>query len=532
VLDHSSPVSRRRGKPRLYTARLELICAPGCNTIVILQALYPVARISRVRVSVLIPALVILVLVGALSAPADIIHLKNGRTIWADQVRENKDRVEYDLGEDTYAIPKSSVERIEAGGIAPVRGGGSAAAASAAGSSTSSDIRPDITPAAPSFNHEAAVAEKVIHDGKVDSDALANIGQASNPELAATAYFLAGKSESDHGNFPQAKRYYESALRFQPDNSTLLIYYAASLMRTGQAAEALPYAQHAAQIAPESADAIAMLGFVQFASDHTPEAIRSWKKSLALRPDATVSQYLARAEREVSAESDFSQRESSHFNLHFEGKETSDIFRRDLLATLDREYDEVAGDLGYSPRNTIAVTLYTQQAFLDVTRAPSWSGAINDGKLRIPISGVQSVTPELARILKHELTHSFISQMAANRCPTWLNEGVAQVEEGKSSASNGRQLAQLFAAGNEIPFNMLEGSFMNFSAAEANVAYAESLAAAEYLRDAYGMSEIARVLELLAQGSSTEAALRATVHSDYRQLTDEMTRALKEKYGQ
>ena len=57
----------------------------------------------------------------------------------------------------------------------------------------------------------------------------------ANPELAATGYFLAGKYESDHGNFPQAKRYYESALRFQPDNATLLIYYAATLMRTGQA---------------------------------------------------------------------------------------------------------------------------------------------------------------------------------------------------------------------------------------------------------------------------------------------------------
>jgi tetratricopeptide (TPR) repeat protein len=505
------------------------ISVRGSNTIVTLPALYPVARISRVRVPVLI-----LVLLAALSASADVIHLKNGRTIWADHVRENtnKDRVEYDLGEDTYAIPRSSVERIDAGGVAPIRGGVSAGIPSTGVSGNAPDIAPDITPPTPSFNHEAAVAEKVIRDGKVDSDALASLGQASNPELAATAYFLAGKNESDRGNFPQAKRYYESALRSQPDNSTLLIYYAATLMRTGQAAEALPYAQHAAQIAPESADAVAMLGFVQFASDHTPEAIRSWKKSLALRPDATVSQYLARAERESSAESDFSQRESSHFNLHFEGKETSDIFRRDLLATLDREYDEVAGDLGYSPRNAIAVTLYTQQAFLDVTRAPSWSGAINDGKLRIPISGVQSVTPELARILKHELTHSFISQMSGNRCPTWLNEGIAQVEEGKSSASNGRQLAQLFAAGNEIPFNMLEGSFMNFSAAEANVAYAESLAAAEYIRDAYGMNDMARVLELLSQGSSTEAALRATMHSDYRQLRDEMTRALKEKYGQ
>ncbi len=458
-------------------------------------------------------------LLAALKASADVIHLKNGRTIWADQIRENKDRVEYDLGDDTYAIPKSSVERIDAGGAAPGHAGESGNA-------------PDITPPAPSFNHEADVAEKVIRDGKVDTDALGSIAQAANPELAATAYFLAGKHESDRGNFPQAKRYYESALRFQPDNSTLLIYYAACLMRTGHAAEALSYAQHAASIAPNSADAVAMLGFVQFASDHTPDAIRSWKKSLTLRPDATVSQYLARAERESTAESDFSQRESSHFNLHFEGRDTSETFRRDLLATLDAEYDDLVRDLGYSPHNNIAVTLYTQQAFFDVTRAPSWTGALNDGKLRIPISGVQRITAELARVLKHELTHSFISQMSSNRCPTWLNEGIAQIEEGRSAASYGHQLAKLFAAGNEIPFNMLEGSFMGFSTPEAVVAYTESLAATEYIRDAYGMSEITRILERIAQGSSTEAALRATVHSDYRQLQDEMTRKLKERYGE
>ena len=43
---------------------------------------------------------------------------------------------------------------------------------------------------------------------------------------------------------------------------------------------------------------------------------------------------------------------------------------------------------------------------------------------------------------------------------------------------------------------------------------------------------IARILERLAQGSSAEAALRATVHADYRQLRDEMTRTLQEKYGE
>jgi tetratricopeptide (TPR) repeat protein len=463
------------------------------------------------------------VLLPALPASGDVIHLKNGRNIWADQVRENagnRDRVEYVVGEDTYAIPKSSVDHIDSGGAPPVRSGGSG-----------SDI-PDIKPVAPSFDHESDVAIKVIRDGKVDTEALASLAGGGNSEVAATAYFLAGKHESDQGNYPVARRYYESALHFQPDNSTLLIYYAATLLRTGHAAEALPYAQHAASIAPDSPDAIAMLGFVQFASDHTPDAIRSWKKSLALRPDATVKEYLARAERESNAESDFSQRESSHFNLHFEGKQTSESFRRDLLATLDSDYDDLARDLGYAPHNNIAVTLYTQQAFFDVTRAPSWTSAINDGKLRIPISGMSSVTRELARVLKHELTHSFIAEMSGNRCPAWLNEGVAQMEEGRSSASNGHRLAQLFASGNEIPFNMLEGNLMSFSAAEATVAYAESLAATEYIRDAYGMSEVTRILGLLAQGSSIEAALRATVHSDYRQLRDEMARGLNERYGE
>ena len=466
-------------------------------------------------------SITILVLLAALSAAADVIRLKNGRTIWADQVREKKDRVEYDVGEDSYAIPKSSVDRIDSGGIAPQHTG-----------STGSHDVPDFTPATPSFSHEADVTEKVIRDSKVDVDALSALEREGKPELAATGYFLAGKHESDRGNLAQAKRYFETALRFQPDNSTLLTYYAACLYRTGHAPEAVSYAERAVRADPDSPDALAMLGFVQFASDHTADAIRAWKKSLELRPDATVSQYLARAERESSVESDFSQHESSHFNLHFEGKQTSESFRRDLLATLESDYDDLVRDLGYSPHNTIVVTLYTGQAFFDVTRAPSWVGALNDGKLRIPISGVTSMTPDLAHVLKHELAHSFITQMSGGRCPAWLHEGIAQLEEGKSIASYGRLLAQLFGAEREIPYNVLEGSFMQFSTPEATLAYAESLAAAEYIRDSYGMSELPRILERLAQGSSTEAALRSNIHADYRQLRDELARWLKDKYGE
>jgi hypothetical protein len=69
------------------------------------------------------------------------------------------------------------------------------------------------------------------------------------------------------------------------------------------------------------------------------------------------------------------------------------------------------------------------------------------------------------------------------------------------------------------------------SGSQAVIAYAESLAAAEYIREIYGMSDLQRILGRLSEGSSTEAALRSTIHSDYRQLHDDMARWLADKYG-
>jgi tetratricopeptide (TPR) repeat protein len=463
-----------------------------------------------------------LCLVLASAASADTIHLKNGRTILADHVRDNGNRYEYEIGDDSYAIPKTSVERIEAGGMP-------ASAASSGAAKIAGDL-PAFIPA-DSLATEGDLPKTIVKDGKVDPEALTKLEGKGNAELSATANFIAGKFEFDHGNIDQARRYFESALRFQPENSTVLVYYAALLVRTGNPSQALSYAQRAVSASPNSPDAYTVLGYAQQASDHTRDAVASWKHSLELRPDPAVQQYLAKAQREQTVETDFAQRESGHFVLHYEGKQTSEAFREQITAALESDYDDLARDLGTPPRDNILVTLYTEQAFFDVTRAPSWSGALNDGKLRIPISGLNSMTPELARVLKHELAHSFINQISAGRCPPWLHEGIAQLLEPKSLGSDGRQLAQLFKAQRNIPLNVLEGSFLRFSGTEAYLAYAESLAAVSYINESYGMGDIQRILQLLSQGSSTEAALRATIHSDYGQLESEVAKYLRDKYG-
>ena len=89
----------------------------------------------------------------------------------------------------------------------------------------------------------------------------------------------------------------------------------------------------------------------------------------------------------------------------------------------------------------------------------------------------------------------------------------------------------LYGSQRNIPLNELEGSFLRFSSQEAVVAYAQSLIAAEYIRDTYGMSDLAMVLKRIGEGQSTESALRSTIHSGYAQFEQELTRHLQRSYG-
>src|ERR1700726_2330884 len=71
----------------------------------------------RLRVTIRFIGLACAGWLGLTSALADTIHLKNGRSIVADHVRENGTHYEYDIGDDSYAILKSAVDHVDAGGM-------------------------------------------------------------------------------------------------------------------------------------------------------------------------------------------------------------------------------------------------------------------------------------------------------------------------------------------------------------------------------------------------------------------------------
>ena len=113
----------------------------------------------------------------------------------------------------------------------------------------------------------------------------------------------------------------------------------------------------------------------------------------------------------------------------------------------------------------------------------------NDGRLRHSRAGPEpEVTPDLARVLKHELTHSFVGQKSHGRAPTWLQEGVAQWMEGRrssNSAAGALVNAASPGAGDAVSVQM-EGSWMGLSENSAGFAYAWALAVVESIIDAGG----------------------------------------------
>ncbi len=458
-----------------------------------------------------------LCLVLCCAATADTIVLKNGDRIRADSVQESNGRIEYSIGDNTLRIPKSIVARIEKGS-APVE--------APAGSAPAIDL--------PSVHQDFVVspdlAARVVRNGAVDAAALKAIESENVPEQSAAANSIAADFEEKRSNYAAAAHYLQGALTFQPNQPALLEHYAAVLLRLGHPDEALERARQATRLSPQSADAFILLGYAYYKTDHNREAVAAFKRSLQLRPDERVRAFLSRIERESSTEADFHQQESSHFTLRYEGSQTPDALRRQILETLERDYQDLSRDLNVMPKN-IFVSLYTDEAFFDVTHAPEWTSALNDGKIRIPISGIDSVTPELAHVLRHELTHSFVAQAAHGRAPAWLDEGIAQLEEGRTTFEIGQRLAALYASGNQVPLSQLEGGFQGFSTPEAFVAYAESLAAAEYIRQHYTMSDLARLLQRLGEGQSMESALRSTLHGGYADLETEITTYLKRAYG-
>jgi len=320
-----------------------------------------------------------------------------------------------------------------------------------------------------------------------------------------------------------------TALTYAPDNLVMLLDVAYLHLRRSEYKQALDHLERAQRVAPDNPDVPKLTGWAYYGMNKLSQAVSEWERALALRPDVQVQAALDKAKRDQQEEENYRENESSHFTLRYSG-EAEPGLAREVLRALEIHFSAIESELGYTPPEPIGVILYTQQAFADITRAPGWAGALNDGRIRVPVQGLKQLTPELSRVLKHELTHSFVRQKTRANAPTWVQEGLAQWMEGKRSGAAAGVLLQAYDAKQAMSLGDLEGSWLQLSNEVAAYAYAWALANVEYIVQVDGMTDMEHILDRLAGGSTAEAALRQVLRSDYEELMQSTAQYLRKTY--
>jgi len=297
------------------------------------------------------------------------------------------------------------------------------------------------------------------------------------------------------------------------------------------------------KLAPNDLRAYALLGDLYYKQDQLPSAISAWKKILEKEPvNEKIKSLLEKAQREQKTHTAFTHESTRHFTIKFEGAENRGLYKF-VLDTLEEAYGEVGRALLFYPTEEVIVFLYTGQQFFDVTRAPSWSGGVFDGKIRIPAKGFETQMDQLRKTLFHEYVHAVIHQMTDrgvskkgernnSSVPVWLHEGVAQYLEPSGNRNKGSGLLKMLVQqkGKEgiIPLSQLQGSFMGINdPLVVQVAYDESLSAVQFLVGRFGIWRLKMLIEDLAVKQSIDEAMQSALLTSYAEFESRWQQGLE-----
>ena len=326
-----------------------------------------------------------------------------------------------------------------------------------------------------------------------------------------------GWAKLQRGDGDGAARVFREALDLRPDDPVLLFGAGVSAHLGGHPAEAVRHLRRALSINPRLTSASRLLGEIAYSEGDTDLAIATYEAALRFASDdVEIANQLAAWRTEAQVHRSFEERRYDRFRVMFEGRADEQVAAR-ATDVLNSAFWEIGRTIGAYPSNAIVVILYTERQFRDITRAPEWSGGVYDGRIRIPTTGASDAPELFNRVLVHELAHSVISSITPQGVPAWLHEGIAQHFERKDVEAARRRLK---SAGRTIPLAKLERSFAPLSAVDAQIAYDESLLAADVIfqRPGFGWMQL---LNALADSDNADRTL-GTFGLSYADLETEL----------
>ena len=274
-------------------------------------------------------------------------------------------------------------------------------------------------------------------------------------------------------------------------------------LHEGQPVPATAELYEALALAGDRSDLYMLLGRAHYETGQLDQAEAAWVKAAELGAVDEAAPHLEKVRRELRAEKTMSRDLAGKFTLAY-AQGVSDVLAGEVLDVLEDAYQDVGRDLNYYPEADIPVLLYARDDFAAVTRSPGWAAAVYDGKVRVPLGGIDRMNPQLRALLHHEYVHVVVRFLGKGRAPVWLNEGIAEVVERRVFES---PRADVAVPGAKLPEGALDRPFTGLPDDQVRLAYQQSYERVRRLVNLCGWPPVAELLQRLGAGEKWEAAV-------------------------
>jgi len=346
-------------------------------------------------------------------------------------------------------------------------------------------------------------------------------GFANVRQQLAIAHNNYGVQLSEQGQWESAAQELEEAVRLDAANASfrtnlanLYLSQAAGQRQGHEEEAALDAIDKALAVNPDLARAYVLKGDIEYGRQRLKEAKAAWEQAVQLDPSLQdVAKRLQQVTQELPVESKFDRLSQAYFDLRYEealGRSASFDIQEALLDARR----SVGADFAYWPKHRVVVLIYSSENFRKLREeTPEWVAGQFDGKIRVPLPSAQLDSETVKRILHHEYTHALIHDLTSGRCPTWLNEGLAEYEGRKAAPGSSQSLAAAYRENRLVSWAQLSDQFApSMPVADVRLGYEQAHSIAQYLAERYGFWRIRQILKELGEGRSWEEVFERAFH--------------------
>jgi tetratricopeptide (TPR) repeat protein len=280
---------------------------------------------------------------------------------------------------------------------------------------------------------------------------------------------------------------------------------------------------------PGAAELLEASGRLHYDEEFLEEAARDLEAALRKDPARAprLEPLVAKIRREQEVESAFVRNVRGPFTVKCDDAGFARISEA-VLDLLDRIHNELEREFRVHCGRRVTVILYSREDFAAATQAREWSGGLFDGKIRLPVRNFDRAAQEIEATLRHELAHLFVLTLT-QRCPLWLNEGIAQHWEGRTTDPHSRARLRERLREGRLPLAQdLPGSWVGIAdRAEVALLYAHALHLTQHLVRTHGWLAVRDLVGALADLPTFEAAAARVLGRPWAEIEAEWRQTIE-----